>query len=248
MGKNVYEKLQDVRCELQSLNLRKSGKNTFTKFTYYDLGDLLPAINLLCQKHKITPVISFDPDYATLIIFDTENTTENNPDKIIFTSPFARAEVGQTKQALILSYAKAFNCQPADLPESVIDFIIHNNEMDIQSMGAAETYQRRYLYLTAFEIVEHDSLDPSIGQENQQQKSNIQMPPQRTNATAKPAAQTGWTFAQRKAKIQELVDLGADMELFITKKCGKKTIDEVPDKLIQDGINKKKNDLKTAEN
>ena len=31
----------------------------------------------------------------------------------------------------------------------------------VQNLGAAETYQRRYLWVTALEIVEHDALDSS---------------------------------------------------------------------------------------
>ena len=33
----------------------------------------------------------------------------------------------------------------------------------IQNLGAVETYQRRYLYLAAFEIVENDGLDATLG-------------------------------------------------------------------------------------
>lgn len=35
----------------------------------------------------------------------------------------------------------------------------------IQNLGAVETYQRRYLWMTAMEIVEHDILDASTGYE-----------------------------------------------------------------------------------
>lgn len=35
----------------------------------------------------------------------------------------------------------------------------------IQNMGAVQTYSRRYLYVSALEIVEHDSLDATTGQE-----------------------------------------------------------------------------------
>ena len=31
----------------------------------------------------------------------------------------------------------------------------------IQNLGAVETYQRRYLYMAALEIVEHDAIDAS---------------------------------------------------------------------------------------
>lgn len=34
---------------------------------------------------------------------------------------------------------------------------------EIQNMGAVETYSRRYLYVTALEIVEHDALDSTQG-------------------------------------------------------------------------------------
>ena len=32
---------------------------------------------------------------------------------------------------------------------------------DIQNIGAVETYQRRYLWVSAFEVVEHDAIDSS---------------------------------------------------------------------------------------
>jgi hypothetical protein len=35
----------------------------------------------------------------------------------------------------------------------------------IQNLGAVESYQRRYLWMTAMEIVEHDALDASTGNE-----------------------------------------------------------------------------------
>jgi hypothetical protein len=34
---------------------------------------------------------------------------------------------------------------------------------EVQNIGAVETYQRRYLWVTAMEIVEHDSLDATTG-------------------------------------------------------------------------------------
>lgn len=37
---------------------------------------------------------------------------------------------------------------------------------DIQNLGAVETYQRRYLYMMALEIVEQDALEPVTGKED----------------------------------------------------------------------------------
>jgi hypothetical protein len=36
----------------------------------------------------------------------------------------------------------------------------------IQNLGAVETYSRRYLYVTALEIVEHDAIDETTGSES----------------------------------------------------------------------------------
>lgn len=36
---------------------------------------------------------------------------------------------------------------------------------EVQNIGAVETYQRRYLWVSAMEIVEHDSLDATTGKE-----------------------------------------------------------------------------------
>jgi hypothetical protein len=35
---------------------------------------------------------------------------------------------------------------------------------EVQNIGAVETYQRRYLYTTALELLEHDVLDATTGQ------------------------------------------------------------------------------------
>lgn len=35
---------------------------------------------------------------------------------------------------------------------------------EVQNIGAVETYQRRYLYVTAMAIVEHDALEPTVGE------------------------------------------------------------------------------------
>lgn len=41
---------------------------------------------------------------------------------------------------------------------------------DIQNLGAVQTYLRRYLWVTAMEIVEHDALDATLGAEEPKRK------------------------------------------------------------------------------
>jgi len=58
----------------------------------------------------------------------------------------------------------------------------------IQNMGAVETYQRRYLYMTAFEIVEHDALDATAGAESKPNKPQPapHRPPQASQSKPQP--------------------------------------------------------------
>ena len=64
-------------------------------------------------------------------------------------------------------------------PESYVVFTSPMSEADlkgchaIQNLGAVQTYQRRYLYMTALEIVEHDALDATTGQEKSEPKGTI---------------------------------------------------------------------------
>lgn len=85
----IYEKLQKCRCELQTMNLKKSGKNKFAGFSYYELSDILPAINSLFLKYKLCSNFSIEGEQANLIIYDWEDIDST----IIFTSPTADLEL-----------------------------------------------------------------------------------------------------------------------------------------------------------
>ena len=133
---NIYEKLQLMRVALQGMNLKKSGKNTYAGYEYFELGDFMPPINKLMADHKVCSVVVYGEDMAYLTLINSENPEE----KIQFTSPMKEAT---------LKGAHA-----------------------IQNLGAVETYQRRYLYMTAFEIVEADALDATQGADNRSDAQN----------------------------------------------------------------------------
>ena len=123
---SVHKKLMQARITLQGMPLKKSGKNKFAGFEYFELGDFLPQIQKIFADIGLCGVISFDDKLATLTITDTEDGSN-----IVLTSPMAEANLKG----------------------------VH----PIQNMGAVETYSRRYLWVTAMEIVEHDALDSTTG-------------------------------------------------------------------------------------
>jgi hypothetical protein len=136
---NIYQKLQQARVELQGLNLKKTGRNQ--NFSYYELGDILPAINEICKKHGLFTQFSIvkelgEEESAKLIITDADDPQYETD--IYFQLP--TAEVA--------------------LPKG----------QAIQGLGAKTTYMRRYMLMVAFEIVESDTVDSIKQQVNTELK------------------------------------------------------------------------------
>jgi hypothetical protein len=127
--KSIHQKLMDVRLAIQGIEMKKSGKNTFSGYSYFELADFLPIAQVEFEKAGLCPVVSYGVDVATLTVYDTE--IEGS---IAISSPMEGANLK--------------GCHP------------------IQNLGATETYQRRYLYMTILELVEHDALDATHGKDN----------------------------------------------------------------------------------
>ena len=86
---NVYEKLQKARVDLQGKKIKKSGKNTFAKYDYYELADFMPAVNSIFSDLKLFSKVNFVGTAATLTIIDTEKPEQT----IEFSSPWVEATV-----------------------------------------------------------------------------------------------------------------------------------------------------------
>ncbi len=127
---SVYKKLMEARIKLQKTDLKKTGLNKFSNYSYFELGDFLPATQQILAELGLCGVVSYAVDVATLTITDVDGGGV-----ITITSPMSEANLK--------------GCHP------------------IQNLGAVETYTRRYLWVTAMEIVEHDALDATTGKDGQ---------------------------------------------------------------------------------
>ena len=126
MSTEVYRKLAIARAKLRGQALKKSGKNKFAGYDYFELGDFLHPTLQIFDELGLIGVVSFNKDEATLKILDVDSGGE-----ILITGPFGSAALK--------------GCH------------------EVQNIGAVETYQRRYLWVAAMEIVEHDALDATTG-------------------------------------------------------------------------------------
>lgn len=155
---SIHAKLMKARLMLHGKRLEKTGHNKFAGYTYFELGDFLPAVQEIFASLELCGIVSYTAELAKLTITDIEKPSEY----IEITSPMGSAALK--------------GCH------------------EVQNIGAVETYQRRYLWVTAMEIVEHDALDAVTGKD--------------APASAKSITQDEWDrlpIADQK-RLQVLVD------------------------------------------
>jgi hypothetical protein len=86
--RNIYEKMAAVKTKL--VGLKKGGKNDYSGYSYFELGDILPVLTPALQGERLfmQTVFSATEQVAKLIIVDIDNTL----DKIEFAT-------GQTQKS-----------------------------------------------------------------------------------------------------------------------------------------------------
>jgi len=73
---SVHKKLMQARLALQNTELKKSGKNKFAGYQYFELGDFLPVIQTICNDVGICGTVTFYTDIAILTITDMDDTSQ----------------------------------------------------------------------------------------------------------------------------------------------------------------------------
>jgi hypothetical protein len=119
---SVHKKLMQARVKLQSTEMKKSGLNKFAGYSYFELSDFIPHVQIIFNDLGLCGVVTFSTEYAQLCITDVDDGTV-----IVITSPMAEANL--------------------------------KGAHPIQNLGAVLSYQRRYLWMAALELVEGDAVD-----------------------------------------------------------------------------------------
>lgn len=139
---NLNESIIKIRVELQNAKLKKSGKNKFAGFDYFELADFLPKLNELMLSEGLNDRFYIKDDLATLEIQkDGEINTYTMP-FVMFETPTNRREDKTTGEVYEVK-----------------------SMQDIQYLGALNTYYKRYLYLNAFGITDGEIIDSMNNEE-----------------------------------------------------------------------------------
>lgn len=192
---NVYKKLQTVRNAFLSEPIKKSGKNKFAGYEYFELGDFIPTIHRLFDHSGLIGVVRFHKTDATLTIYNSDLPEEF----VVFTTPMV------------------FASNPKGQP--------------IQDLGSTHTYLRRYLWLMALEIVEHDAVDASAPVETKAPTKAAPTPPKVDPTPPKAEVKPEMSGADQDLMIEKVIEHGllcnTVKELSSLWKANQRQIDEI---------------------
>jgi hypothetical protein len=87
MNKSLNESIIEIRVKLQNAKLKKSGKNKFAGFEYFELADFLPRLNELMQEEKVNDRFYIKDDYAVLELMKGEETNTYTMPFVLFDTP-----------------------------------------------------------------------------------------------------------------------------------------------------------------
>ena len=141
--RNLNESIIKIRVDLQNSKLKKSGKNKFAGFDYFELSDFLPRLNELMLQEGVNDNFKITNDMAILTLIKGEEKQEYTIPFVIFDTPLTY------KKDKSGNYLKDKNGEYIQVPSM----------QDIQYLGALNTYYKRYLYLNAFGITDGEIID-----------------------------------------------------------------------------------------
>lgn len=151
--KGVKAKLQTARVALMQTNLKKSGKNDFAHFEFFQLKDFLPEVQKIFTKLGLTSNYTIMPRVIA-------TTTETEGEKVI-SSPIIRDIARLVIKDMETEETEIFEMEAAPVQ------IGNNTKQNIyQAAGGRSTYYKRYLYRDALEIEEDDESDTVLGAPN----------------------------------------------------------------------------------
>lgn len=141
--KNLNESIISIRVKLQDSKIKKTGKNKFAGFDYFELADFLPKLNELMLEESVNDLFTVEEEQATLTLIKGE-------ERQTYKMPFTRFDTPLTfKKDKAGNFIKDKNDEWVQVPSM----------QDIQYLGALNTYYKRYLYLNAFGITDGEVID-----------------------------------------------------------------------------------------
>lgn len=207
---NIYEKMQVVKKLLSDAELKKTGKNDYSNFEYYELSDILPAIITFCENYRLFTHVNFVKEYSTKTITTEESQVQE------------KVKVGESAILTVINI---------DNPAEKIEYSSDVKDLElkaanaIQNYGGIQTYSRRYLYMNAFDIVEAEMFDKEMNKKKKQKIKKDSAIDTFINACSK--KYNGLTDTNKKQIGKKLKSLGYNSFKDVRQKDNRKDMVEL---------------------
>ena len=73
---NLYQKVAKIKGEMSSMKFSKTGRNSFTKFNYFQLDDFEPTLEKLCSQYGVVTYFMFSLDAARMVVVDADDPNQ----------------------------------------------------------------------------------------------------------------------------------------------------------------------------
>lgn len=87
INKTLNESIIAIRVKLQNSTIKKSGKNKYAGFDYFELADFLPKLNELMLEENINDVFTIENEEAKLVLRKGEESQEYKIPFVLFATP-----------------------------------------------------------------------------------------------------------------------------------------------------------------
>lgn len=192
---SLKSKINVIRLEL-SKEMNKSGKNTYSKYDYFQLKDFMPKAIALMNEHGVYAEFNmykkkFDMPNSVEIrrTFDPETGVLNG-----------EVEVKQTnfeyREVATLDVYNLDNEEDTIHLEKDTANVSLQAAQPIQNLGGKNTYMKRYMYMDLFEINENDAVEAETGKPAKVETKT-------TKATTKPKTTEVTTAPVQETPVQE---------------------------------------------
>ena len=162
--KGVHAKLQAARIALMETGLKKSGKNTFANFDFFQLVDFLPEAQKLFTKLGLTTNFTLAPRVIAY--------SETQQGEVIRREPIIK-DIAR----LIITDIETKEIEMFEMEAAPVQIGNNTKQNIYQAAGGRSTYYKRYLYRDALEIEESDESDMVLGAPNVEYQTPQQVTP-----------------------------------------------------------------------
>ena len=147
---NVYRALQIMRVALQEKDIKKSGRNDYGKYDYFELSDFLPEINKLALENNIVCIYELVADKEAILHIADMDNYEN---RIDFKIPIAELSL---KGANAIQNVGGLTTYTRRYLYMIAFEIAENDEFDPTQQSEEEKEEKKKQGVNAQTITEKD--------------------------------------------------------------------------------------------